>query len=387
MIARFLLCLSLWMASCAAAPTAGFGQDSGSLAEGDQDFKKAMEIWGNGRSPEAEALLNRALSIRQRSLGPDDPKIAEAIRWLGALNFNRRKTVEAEALFRKALDIDVRAIGEKSLPVAYLMGDIGAALREQGRYNEAQAIVEQPVVLRRALLPPNDQGIAGGLNNLGRIYLGEHRYPDAQRVLQELLQIYASTVPAADSRVVQGQALLKQADSAEQAAGRLVKIFDVQDSGFRDWTFPAFGLLFVVIGLFILVFPNLIRAVGIPYLNLQSGLQKSFPYVFVGFAVIWTAIAFFTTYSAYLRHRALVVEGRCNSVEGPVEHFVPMPYAGHAQESFSVAGVPFRYSDFIITDGFNNTSSHGGPIHGDSVRPYLLRSNRRGHPAPRDQGF
>jgi hypothetical protein len=43
-----------------------------------------------------------------------------------------------------------------------------------------------------------------------------------------------------------------------------------------------------------------------------------------------------------------------------------MPYGGHAQESFSVAGVPFRYSDFIISGGFNNTLSHGGPINGDS---------------------
>jgi hypothetical protein len=43
-----------------------------------------------------------------------------------------------------------------------------------------------------------------------------------------------------------------------------------------------------------------------------------------------------------------------------------MPYAGHAEESFSVSGVPFRYSDFQITDGFNNTSSHGGPIKSDS---------------------
>jgi hypothetical protein len=43
-----------------------------------------------------------------------------------------------------------------------------------------------------------------------------------------------------------------------------------------------------------------------------------------------------------------------------------MPYAGHALETFSVDGVPFGYSDFNITDGFNNTASHGGPIHGDS---------------------
>ena len=30
---------------------------------------------------------------------------------------------------------------------------------------------------------------------------------------------------------------------------RFVKVFDIVDSGFKDWTFPAFGLIFVVIGI------------------------------------------------------------------------------------------------------------------------------------------
>jgi len=40
-----------------------------------------------------------------------------------------------------------------------------------------------------------------------------------------------------------------------------------------------------------------------------------------------------------------------------------MPYSGHAMESFTVSGVPFSYSDYIPKAGFNQTSSHGGPIH------------------------
>jgi tetratricopeptide (TPR) repeat protein len=367
MIARFLLySLSLWIACCAAAPTAGFGQESGTLAEADHDLKRALEIWSDGKSPEAEALLNRALSIRQEQLGPDDPKVAQVIERLGALSFNRGKYAEAEAQFRKALDIDVRAFGEKSAAVAYLMGDIGAALREQGRYNEAQTIVERSMILRRELLPPNDLSIAGGLNNLGRIYLGERRYSDARKALEESLRIYVLSLPREHPRILQNEALLKRMESAGSAADHFVKVFDVLDSGFRDWTFPAFGLLFVAIGIVIFLFPNIIAATGIPYLNVQSTSQMFFRYGFVGFAILWTAISFFATYSEHVRHKALVQENRCRIVEGPVEHFVPMPYAGHAQESFSVDGVPFRYSDFIITDGFNNTSSHGGPINSDS---------------------
>jgi hypothetical protein len=143
---------------------------------------------------------------------------------------------------------------------------------------------------------------------------------------------------------------------------RFVKIFDVVDAGFRNWTFPAFGLIFVAIGLVMAFFPSIIKATGIPFLEAQSKFQKAFRFVFLSFAVLWTVIAFSTTYSQHLRQTSLAQENRCSVVEGPVEHFVPMPYGGHAVESFAVKGIPFSYSDFIITGGFNNASSHGGPI-------------------------
>src|SRR5262245_44367327 len=145
-----------------------------------------------------------------------------------------------------------------------------------------------------------------------------------------------------------------------------VKVFDVVDAGYRTWTFPAFGLIFVAVGLIIFFFPKIINALGIPNLNFRSGFQAFFRYGFLGFALLWTGVAFFGTYSDHLHQTALVQQNRCRIVEGPVDQFVPMPAAGHAQESFSVSGVPFRYSDFNMTGGFNNTSSHGGPLRSDS---------------------
>ena len=147
---------------------------------------------------------------------------------------------------------------------------------------------------------------------------------------------------------------------------RFVKVFDVLDSGFNDWGGPAFGLIFVAIGIVIAVFPAIIKATGIPFLDFQSAGRKIFRYAFLSFAVLWTVVVFFGTYSYHARHRSLVQTNTCRVVEGPVEHFTPMPYGGHAFESFSVSGISFRYSDFNITGGFNNTSSHGGPINGNS---------------------
>jgi Trk-type K+ transport system membrane component len=65
---------------------------------------------------------------------------------------------------------------------------------------------------------------------------------------------------------------------------------------------------------------------------------------------------------SYLEAARVLKSGDFKVVEGPVEDFHPMPWAGHDLESFSVGGIPFAYSDYKSTAGFNNTSSHGGPI-------------------------
>jgi hypothetical protein len=55
-------------------------------------------------------------------------------------------------------------------------------------------------------------------------------------------------------------------------------------------------------------------------------------------------------------------EGCVELVEGTVRDFIPMPYAGHAMERFCIQSKCFEYSDYDVTSGFNNTSSHDGPI-------------------------
>jgi len=65
----------------------------------------------------------------------------------------------------------------------------------------------------------------------------------------------------------------------------------------------------------------------------------------------------------YERGKDAYRSGQYSIVEGTVTNFHPMPYSGHEKESFSVNGVQFSYSDFILVPCFNNTTSHGGPIH------------------------
>jgi len=129
-------------------------------------------------------------------------------------------------------------------------------------------------------------------------------------------------------------------------------VFDLSQKGFQ-WWFPAFGLIFAVIG------------------GVLSwwGRRKRWPlsrrfvgYFMVGFACLWSGLAFTATFGEYLKVRSAYRQGQLSIVEGNVTNFRPMPYEGHQDECFSVQSETFCYSDYGVTAGFNNSASHGGPI-------------------------
>lgn len=141
-----------------------------------------------------------------------------------------------------------------------------------------------------------------------------------------------------------------------------VTVFDVAQSGYRDWEFPAFGLIFVAIGLALFFFPRVVKALRIPARYFDSRWSKVFRYFYLGFALLWTVGVFAVTFTQHENQVSLAESGRCPTVTGAVENFVPMPAGGHGEESFTVSGVRFSFSDDAVTGGFNNTVSHGGPV-------------------------
>jgi hypothetical protein len=97
-------------------------------------------------------------------------------------------------------------------------------------------------------------------------------------------------------------------------------------------------------------------------------LSKSFILLAVLVCAVFLLLAFYAfrapgVQDMYARAREAYVQGQYSTVEGTVTNFHPMPYSGHQDETFSVNGMQFSYSDYVLIPCFNNTSSHGGPIH------------------------
>jgi hypothetical protein len=133
-------------------------------------------------------------------------------------------------------------------------------------------------------------------------------------------------------------------------------VFEVTDKGF-DMT-NLMPLLFIIIGLGVSLF-------NIKY-NKSTSSKKQFTivfgFIFSGFGLIISLLTIPSSISSQQKTKEILENKEYKTVEGKIENFNPMPYGGHAVESFTVNGVYFEYSDYILMDAFNNTASHGGPI-------------------------
>jgi hypothetical protein len=125
-------------------------------------------------------------------------------------------------------------------------------------------------------------------------------------------------------------------------------------------------LLFVVIG------------VGVSWFNIKYNKSKSpkrkftiaFGFIFSGFALVMLLLTFPSSLANRNRTQKIFENQEYQVVQGKIEDFHPMPHSGHDVESFTVNGVYFEYSDYMLVYGFNNTASHGGPLkrNGQQVR-------------------
>jgi hypothetical protein len=136
-------------------------------------------------------------------------------------------------------------------------------------------------------------------------------------------------------------------------------VFDAGQQGYSNWWFPAVGLVFVAWGMAQIFWPGTIRR-ALP-VGLRGGVRgQTYNREIVLVASIWTVVTFCITAMGSWGAGHRLNQGLYEVVEGPITDYANN---GRSNESFSVNGHRFSYSDYIVTSGFHTTASHGGPIH------------------------
>ena len=118
-------------------------------------------------------------------------------------------------------------------------------------------------------------------------------------------------------------------------------VFDSARNG-SEWWFPASGLVFVLIGGFL---------IWLGRGNRRPLNRRFLGHAMAGFACLWTVLVLSKMIPDYQRARAAYLFGNSSVVQGLVTDSRPMPYQGHGEECFTVDSETFCYSDCVVTLG------------------------------------
>ena len=175
-----------------------------------------------GLYDEARPLLEEALAIRERRLGPQDLATAATVAHLGTLASQSGKG-DAAALFRRALAIREARLGEDDPERPALLGDLGTALAARGRFDEAEGALRRALALGERRWGKDDLRVARVLHNLSGIAYYRKRTDEAERLAARALAIREKVLPPDDpdlagSREALALFLRRRGHRAEAAA-------------------------------------------------------------------------------------------------------------------------------------------------------------------------
>lgn len=178
--ATLALCLTLALSLSAGATRAVARQGapqtaaaSGALEEALRLNDEAAKLFDAGRYVEAVQLAERALSLREKALGPDHPDVAVTLNLLGKLHRERADYAQAETLLKRALAIREKTPGPNQLVTAETLNDLAELYGDKADFTQAEPLLMRAVLIYSKVRGPNepDPDAATSLNNLGMIYV------------------------------------------------------------------------------------------------------------------------------------------------------------------------------------------------------------------------
>jgi tetratricopeptide (TPR) repeat protein len=153
-------------------------------------FNNLADIYfEQGKYAEAEPLYKRALAIREKILGPNHYYTGNSLLNLASLYREQGKYVEAEPLYKRALSIREKALGPNHKEMAVSLNNLAGFYLEQGKYEEAEPLFRRTLVITEKALGPDHPNIAKDLNNLAELYREQGKYAEAELFQKRSLAI------------------------------------------------------------------------------------------------------------------------------------------------------------------------------------------------------
>ena len=149
----------------------------------------AVTYDGLGLYSRAQPLLDRALEIQRRTLGPRNPDTLKSMAELASVRASEGHYPESEKLIREILEIRRRVLGPEHPDTLNSMNDLAVALRGEGRYAEAEKLERETFDIQRRVLGPDDRYTLISMSNLALTLMDEGQYAESEKLNREILEI------------------------------------------------------------------------------------------------------------------------------------------------------------------------------------------------------
>jgi CHAT domain-containing protein/tetratricopeptide (TPR) repeat protein len=171
-------------------------------------YSESLELYRQGSYEKAQQAGERALELREQSLGPDNPEVAMVLTLLGRIADGKNDYAGGAALFQRALSIDEKALGKDDLAVAEVLDGQARNFTATAKYPEAEEAGKRALQIREAKLRPNDFLVAESLETLANLYGEKSEFAKAESVASRALEITIHTYGPEDVRTADAESML-----------------------------------------------------------------------------------------------------------------------------------------------------------------------------------
>jgi len=146
-------------------------------------------VWRKGDFGKSKALHERALAIREKRLQPDSIEVASSLHNLGTLNYTQGNYGEATRFLERALAIREKILGPEHADVAQTLNSLGATAYKEGDLKKAGEVWKRTLAIREKILGKDHPYIAHSLNNLAVVHIDTGDFKAAVPLLERVVQI------------------------------------------------------------------------------------------------------------------------------------------------------------------------------------------------------
>jgi CHAT domain-containing protein/Tfp pilus assembly protein PilF len=149
-----------------------------------------VKLHGAGKYDEATPLIERALEIREKILGPDHRDVADTLNSLATVYVNKGAYAKAEPLFQRALAVYEKALGPEHPSVARPLNNLAILYWNRSEYDKAEPLSRRALAIFESALGREHPLVAAALNTLAILYSGRGDYAKAKPLYQRALAIW-----------------------------------------------------------------------------------------------------------------------------------------------------------------------------------------------------